>query len=411
MRNSADLRPLDAALVAVELARRSVEACAVELARHGEATGAFAYDGHRGIAPWVTAVTGVPRSTANQRARCADFPSKGLHLWATAFASGALGIEQAAALAKVAANPRVQHHLAESEKLLLGCAQDLPHHTFLRVLERWVSLADADGSHREHADRDTDRWLTTSVVGNRFILKAECGTAQGTILKQLLDEFIQRELTADYDQAMAEHGHADATTLPRTHRQRALDALVEAVSHGASADSNNVEPVVNLTCDAGTFYEFTLFAAGGAHPTPDPLDVSRRRCEGADGQPIDPQLMIQAALTGRIRSVLLDPDDQPIRIGHKQRFFDRNTRQAIRALDITCNWPGCESPATHAQVDHLRAHHRGGISEPANAGAACQRHNMFKSDRWYARRRRGGWVITRANGTRFSGAPPTTRAS
>ena len=144
--------------------------------------------------------------------------------------------------------------------------------------------------------------------------------------------------------------------------------------------------------------------------SPDPRDVARRRCEGADGQPIDPQLMLQPAITGRIRSVLLNADDQPIRIGPKQRFFDRNTREVIKSFDITCNWPGCEMPATHAEVDHLRAHHRGGVSEPANAGATCKRHNMFKSDRWYARRRRGGWVITRANGVRFSGAPATARA-
>ncbi len=410
LRNSFDQRLLDDAAIALEAARRTVEAAIVDLTRHAEATGAFAYDGHRGVIPWMTAVLGTPHATSVQRARCADLPIKGLHLWTAAFANGSLGVEQAAALARVAANPRVKEHLAESEHLLLGLAQTLPYKTFTRVLERWVSLADANGTHRDHESEDADRWLTTSVVGHRFILKAECGTAQGTVIKQLLDEFIQREYNADAEAAIAERGHADSSTMARTSRQRALDALVEALGHAASADTNTVEPVVNLTCDMGTFVEFAQFAAGGDYPTPDPLDVGRRRCDGADGQPIDPQLMIQAAITGRIRAVMLDDHEQPIRIGPKQRFFDRNVREAIRALDITCYWPGCEAPASHAHIDHVRPHHRGGTSEPANAGAACAKHNMFKSDRWYARKRHGGWVITRANGSRFSGAPPSVRA-
>jgi hypothetical protein len=406
LRNSLDSRALDEAVVAVEMARRVVEARAIDLVRRADVTGSHFLDGHRTITPWVESVAGVSTATARHRTRCAHLTEKGLHSWVAAIADGTIGVEQAIALGRVAANPRVRDHLADAEEMLLAFARTMPFAAFTAALDRWVSLADEDGTLRDHDHQHRNRWLTTTVIGNRFILRGETSTAQGTVIEQLLAQFVEREFQSDAEAALAEHGEVNAGTLPRTHGQRAIDALVTALEHGASNPRNTVRPVVNLLCDIDTFEQWRRFAMGGPSPVIDPTRADDHLCESATGAPIDPRLMVEAALAGRVRSIILDGDRQIVAVNPEQRLFDRATRDAVRMLNVTCYWPGCTVPAEYCETDHLVPHRRGGPTVPANAGPCCRHHNRFKADRWYASRRSGRWRITRPDGTTLSGAPP-----
>ena len=139
---------------------------------------------------------------------------------------------------------------------------------------------------------------------------------------------------------------------------------------------------------------------------PDPTRADDHVSESATRAPIDPRLMVEAALAGRIRSIILDGDRQVVAVNPEQRFFNQATRDAIRMLNVTCYWPGCTVPAEYCEADHLLPHHRGGPTTPGNAGPCCRYHNRFKSDRWYASRRSGRWRITRPDGSTFGAAPP-----
>jgi len=413
VRNGVESRDLDGLLAQLEVASRQVEASIIEAIRHGMTTGAWAYDGHRSATPWVAATMGVSRAVAAARVRVARFRELGMHAWADAVADATLGIDQARALGRTAANPRVRDHLTDSEELLLDLARSMPLPQFVRALEHWERLADHDGALVDDDAADHRRTLSMGFVGNEFHFKGQCGATQGAVIAQLLQQFIDAEFRADVHAATnvqsgsAEEGEEPRSCdLARTPGQRALDALVTALEHGASSDRNTVEPVVNLVCDGETLLEWLRYGIGGPHPVPDPSSVITRRCESVGGGPVDPRLMLEAALSGRIRSIVVASDNTVTSIARPTRFFDRNTRDAIRSIDGGCYWPGCNAPALACEIDHLVPHSRGGLTRADNAGAACRRHNLVKSDRWYARRRRGGWAIQRPDGTTLTDAPP-----
>jgi hypothetical protein len=426
VRNSEDSRDLDALLAELEIASRQVEAAIIDAVRHGHDTGAWAVDGHRTTVQWVTAVMGTSRGRALHRTRTSRFATLGMRLWAAAVSDASLGIEQAWALARTAANPRVRDHLEGGEQLLLDMARSLPFKDFIHALSYWESLADQDGALASHEASDRRRRFSMGFVGNEFHFKGSCGATQGAVIQQLLEQFINAEFRADCEVAKAAAAaqaadasepaeSADASEapepalglLPRTASQRALDAFVSALEHAASSEHNTVEPVVNLLCDATTMIEWLRFGLGGAHPLPDPNAETLRRCESMGGGPVDPRLMLDAALSGRIRSIITGGDNTPHSVTSTSRFFNRQVRDAIRSLDLTCFWPGCDVPAAFCEIDHLRPHVRGGPTSPANAGPACRRHNGWKGERWYAGRKRWGWAITRPDGSTFSGAPPS----
>lgn len=407
VRNGAECRDLDRLLADLEVMSRQVEAAIIETVRHGDETGAWAYDGHRSVAPWLVAASGISRTSANARTRVARFRELGLYAWADAVANAELGIEQARALGRAAANPRVREHLAGSESLLLEFAQSMPIAKFLRVLEHWERLADVDGALGDDEVTDRNRTFKMGFVGSEFHFKGQCGAAQGAVIAQLLQQFIDAEYRADLRAAAdGDLSEANSATLSRTPGQRRLDAFVTALEYAASSDRNTVEPVVNLVCDTTTLVEWLRYGIGGAHPVPDPSSIATRRCDAMGEAPIDPRVMLEAALSGRVRTVVMAGDGSIQSISRPTRFFDRNTRDAIRSIDAGCYWPGCTAPAHNCDIDHLMPHSRGGETSPDNAGAACRRHNMFKSDRWYSSRRRGGWSIQRPDGSTLSDAPP-----
>lgn len=407
VRNGPECRDLDALLAALEVVSRQVEAAIIEAVRHGDDTGAWAYDSHRSVAPWLVATSGISRSSANARARVARFRELGLHAWADAVANASLGIEQARALGRTAANPRVREHLSDSESLLLEFAQSMPYAKFLRVLEHWERLADVDGALGDDEVTDRNRTLKMGFVGSEFHFKGQCGAAQGAVIAQLLQQFIDAEFRADMRAAAdSDPSEVGVGALSRTPGQRRLDALVTALEHAASSDRNTVEPVVNLVCDTTTLMEWLRFGIGGAHPVPDPSSIGTRRCDAMGEAPIDPRVMLEAALSGRVRTVVMAGDGSVQSISRPTRFFDRATRDAIRSIDGGCYWPGCTAPALSCEIDHLMPHAHGGATTPSNAGPACHRHNVFKSDRWYSSRRSGGWEIQRPDGSTLSDAPP-----
>lgn len=109
---------------------------------------------------------------------------------------------------------------------------------------------------------------------------------------------------------------------------------------------------------------------------------------------LPPSVLLSAALAGRVRSVVTDPQD------------------------VVCVGPG--GGTSHTQIDHLDPWSRGGPTDPANAAPLCGWHNRWKHDHRYRIRRHGDgrylvtrpdrtmmWVGTRPEELRGHSRPPT----
>lgn len=126
-------------------------------------------------------------------------------------------------------------------------------------------------------------------------------------------------------------------------------------------------------------------------------------CRTTSGTPIDPFDAVIASLTGHVRRVVIGGDGVIINLGRRRRCVTGSARDAAilqAALDRNgrCLWPGCR--LTHCQIDHTNPWDNEGLSDVANTGPACGRHNRIKT-RGYTtwRDHHGHWHTTRPDGT------------
>lgn len=131
-----------------------------------------------------------------------------------------------------------------------------------------------------------------------------------------------------------------------------------------------------------------------------------RLCETAGGAPVDHHTLLVAALTGRIRRVVIDSAGRVVDLGRTQRLFTGATREAILLAGDRCCWPGCDIRGPGVQVDHLTEHHNGGHTNVFNGGPMCPLHNRFKhSHRITVYRDAIGWHFRRPDGTEITPRP------
>jgi hypothetical protein len=131
-----------------------------------------------------------------------------------------------------------------------------------------------------------------------------------------------------------------------------------------------------------------------------------RLCETAGGAPVDHLTLLIAALTGRIRRVVIDSTGRVVDLGRKQRLFTGAIREAILLASDRCCWPGCDIRGPGVQVDHLTEHHAGGHTSVFNGGPMCPLHNRFKyRHRVTVYRDATGWHFLRTDGTEIAPRP------
>jgi hypothetical protein len=198
--------------------------------------------------------------------------------------------------------------------------------------------------------------------------------------------------------------------LERSDRQRRADALAAIFQRAAAADpaAKDPEPVVNIIVDQDV-YEAQLAAMATGEPVEfDPDDVDHQRCRTTTGVAVDPADAVAASLVGHVRRAVLDHKGRVINLGHRSRVFTGGARvaallQAALDGDGRCIWPGCG--LHHCQIDHTTGWTDGGLTNPANAGPLCPRHNRFKT-RGYRTWRdpTGTWHTYRPDGTEIRAA-------
>ena len=76
--------------------------------------------------------------------------------------------------------------------------------------------------------------------------------------------------------------------------------------------------------------------------------------------------------------------NRPLYLG-RTRIASADQRIVLHARDGGCTAPGCDKPGYECDVMHLRAHARGGLTEPDNLGFGCHADHKLHDEGWTAR--------------------------
>lgn len=403
-------------LAEVELAMRQLEAEAAVLIRALDRDGGFRTDGHLTVGGFLRGELRWSKQQVAARRRLGtlvtEVPAVVEHLHA-----GSIGVAQAHAFGRAAANPRCGGQLADHAEVLLERARTLSFEGFHADIVTWERLADADGANRDAALHHEHRRLDFMLFDGVGTLLGQCGGLDHVELSEILEHYHHAEWLADWEWATQHYGADVAgSMLPRTNAQRSWDALMRMARDAVStpAGAQPPEPVVNLAMSV-THAEQVLAALGlipeagasASHaPQPD-QPVDEWRCGTTDGTPLSPFEIAQAMIHGRVRRVVFDSAGVVVDFGRLQRLFDGPARQAVLMQFPTCVFPGCNRPASDCHADHLTDWQHGGLTNQANGAPLCPRHNQLKNHGFSVWRDPNGVFHTyRPDGTEIAPAPP-----
>jgi len=159
---------------------------------------------------------------------------------------------------------------------------------------------------------------------------------------------------------------------PRSREQRRADAL------GALADSAD-----RLACHCGR----PDCAAGKRRPSsPVVIHVIAEQATltGASTAPasqmgadalISPEVVAELACSAKLVP-LVHPGDAPPENGYVPSAA---LAAFVRCRDLTCRWPGCDTPAPNCDLDHTIPYSRGGPTHAANLKCYCRTHHLVKT--------------------------------
>jgi hypothetical protein len=400
---------LDHALVAIERARREVEAAYLAVIDRAETTKRYTNDGHAGVRGWVSALANIGSVELHRRLQTMRAVRE-LPDVAAALAGGEVGVDQVREIAKLHANPRTRQLTIDGETKLLHHARSKACVEFAEIIGRWDAFGDPHGAATRHDDAHQRRDAIVFERDGVVHVHAKGGTFQGAALIEIFQRQCDAEFLADWDAARAAVAEADdgrdpMTALPRTDAQRRFDALHWLFLRAVAAPPGAVppEPVVNILMTVEE-YEARLEAlATGQRPQPAAADdVDDRRCETDSGIPIDPYDAVMASMVGWFRRVVVDSAGVVTDLGRRRRFTG-SARVAVILAGRRCLWPGCGRASSRNQIDHTHEHHRGGLTTPANGGPACGRHNRTKHRGYTVHRdAEGNWHVHRPDGTELT---------
>ena len=103
-------------------------------------------------------------------------------------------------------------------------------------------------------------------------------------------------------------------------------------------------------------------------------DPDRYRCSTLDGVPLEPVEQFFSSLVNHVRRVIVNTKGVVIDLGRKARLFTGSARLAAQLQHPHCIWPGCDTPTSRCEIDHLHPHAQGGPTNPDNSAPLCGFH-------------------------------------
>ena len=394
----ANARDAVACIAEFEQMRRRMDAAQMVLLGDIDSRGLFRPDGHGSAKIMMRHVGGLSNGEAAVRQKVARMLTA-LPLIREAYVAGEIGTDHVRTLAAVFSNPRVRHQMADRQNGFLRQAAR-PHHEFEQAVRRWERLMDQDGptpaAERTHENRNARLVQDFNLSWN---LDGSYGSMQGAAMAEIFDHYINAETLADWEKARAEHGDtATQDHLPRTGAQRRADALWQIFQDAADNEhgATPVSWVHNILWTNETFEEHLNRLLGG---NPQPVDPDLYRCETLNGVPLDPTEAAASAFMSKVRRVVVDAPSTVIDLG-EARFFTGNAKHAVKLQNTTCVWPGCCTPTSDCEADHLTEHSKDGRTNPGNGAPLCGKHNRWKQKGFTIWRDPSGqWHTYRPDGT------------
>ena len=317
---------------------------------------------------------------------------------AAAFVAGDVGVDQVRLLARVYANRRVRFAMSGAQDWFLDIASSHTFPDFETLVRQWERLLDDDGPEPATV-RNRQVSLTQDPVSLGWTLDGNLSSVAGAQISEIFDQYVEAERSIDWDQAVAEHGDdACQDDMARTAAQQPADAFRQIfLDAAANPDGSCVADITtNIVMDQHTFETMLTRLEGGPHQ---PLDPTKVRCETLGGIQLDPAEAAAVSLIGDFRRVILDGQGVTIDLG-KRRLFTGGARLAAQLQRTRCYWPGCWTRTPVCEVDHLRPHAGGGLTNPGNGEPACGCHNQTKQRGFTVTRNPGGGLtLTRPDGS------------
>jgi len=420
----------DTALLAAEKLIRRLRVVQAQMIHTVARSGSYSDDAHHSPKAWVEAVLNLSSTTASRLVQTAALLDA-VPALAAAAQAGSVGADQIDEIRKLYGNPTCRAELRAHGYRLVGHAKHLVFPDFRQVLMRWRAHVDPDGTRHDHLTSRQRRHVSFGTTGHQGVIHAEGDAASTEEMIDILRAHVESELLQDCEERRTRHGdQADRFALRRTHAQRCYDALQEIFRKAArTAIPGVTEPTVNIfttetdLADAVRNFFTPDQTPSSANP-PDPRtsdDASSHRpptnpesewepagrqrfCETEGGAPVDPADMVIAALTGKIRSVIVTNDGRYLHATNRQRLFTGKIRDMILLLGRhRCSRHGCGLAGPSIQIDHLESHACGGCTTASNGGPLCPIHNRAKHRlRFTVTHDQHGWHHHRPDGTEIA---------
>lgn len=348
----------------IERDANRLDASRTALAGEWISRGLHRSDGSRSASARLARDTGCSQQSARILVRRAEKLTT-MALVAAAFAAGDLSADKVDLLCTANGGKR-QLAFAVAEERLLGDALRLGHADLRRHLEHWANAADdAAGTGTDQARRDLDGAHLHASPSYRgtVILNGRLDPARGAIFLTELQRLTDELFATDWADTRARWGD-DATVdkIARTPAQRRVEALSIMAQRSAAMapGSTMARPLFTVLVD---------------HPT------AQRICELANGTAIAPAHLAPFLTAADLERAVFGPTGRILDLGRKSRFFRGALRRAIEIRDRHCTFPGCDTPASQCDVDHITEWTNGGTTDQDNGRLRCGPHNRQRPGR------------------------------
>lgn len=182
----------------------------------------------------------------------------------------------------------------------------------------------------------------------------------------------------------------------RTMDQLRADIAIDLLS-GNPTFQNTKAGKVDVLVDLETLARLNDHPGELAGYGPVIADIARQVAESSDGQ---------------WRYRVTDPDTEvPVHMGvTRKRRHNNHQKRQIELRDQACVFPGCRTPATDCDIDHIETWAETGVTTIDDSGPGCRHDHVarHKFDWTYQRLPNGDYLWTSRLGTQYtkSGRPP-----
>ncbi len=329
--------------------------------RRFDKSGEYKADGALSVTEWLRWKCKLSGGAAAERVEIARQLEK-LPKTEAAFASGTLGYQHAAVMARAAEHVGAAA-VRKEEASLLQAAQSMDPGKFTSVAKNFEHRVDAAGALAEANRAHQRRYLhigepQDGLVRLDGLLDAEGGATLRTALQPFMKPVKDDE---------------------RSYGQRQHDALIELCRQGSGSKRNGAGPRPQLIIRASVDTLVGMAGApagelegGGTVPAE---TVQRYACDSA---------IIRITGRGELEHEL----------NNASRTIPASTRRALESRDRQCVFPGCSRPPIWCDGHHLVWWIKGGPTTLPNLALLCRpHHRMVHEEGWWIQFRKDGrWI-------------------